>query len=290
MSPLSDLPQFKKMLDGYLSDKSKQRSPAVDLYTNSLRRKEREHIEAIFARLPESPYKREVQDRLLLRDLGSYLGAWYELMVYDWLDRLDKNPTPEPAIPNSSGRPDFLIESSGLRIFIEVFVAQVSAEDENVAGKARTVWPAATATFRRMGGRLEKKMGKYSQITQMPHTAYVICVCLESRLIELREVITFFLGNEVYNLQTCRLEPALDGQIFERHAGEPPSAADYYRHVSALLVAKRFRDSIGSDYRIEFGLIQNPYAFTPIPETEFGYLRRYVVVSETETLFTMKWV
>lgn len=246
-------------------------------------------IEAILRRLPHNTYKKSVRRRLCSQNANDRFSAWYELMVYDWLESLGKKPVPEPSIPNCSGKPDFLIGSDDLQVFIEVFVVQESEVDERTSGQPRGVWTEDTATFRRMGSRLTEKMGKYSKIAEMPKAAYVICACLESHLLNMREVLTYFLGGEAYNLKTGKLEPMMDGQIFERHPGESPSVAHQYRHVSALLAVKRVRDSSETDHRLGFGLIQNPFAPTPISENTFGQIQRYVVVSETEAHYTMDW-
>jgi len=247
-------------------------------------------IKTILDRLPENAYKKSVRRRLDSQNLSDRDSAWYELMIYDWLESLGKKPIPEPTIPDSSSKPDFLIRSEDLEVFVEVFVVQESEEDKNTLRQPRVLWTADTATFWRMGGRLTRKMGKYSEITETLGAAYVICACLESHLLNLREVATYFLGNEAYNLATGTLQFMMDGQIFERHADEPPSVARRYRHISALLAVKRFRDTPKSDYRLEFGLIQNPFALNPIPEDTFGPIRRFVVVSKTETQYAMDWV
>lgn len=286
MSSLFDSPNFIRLLDSYSSDELEQLPPVIDLYKNPLRQKEREHLETVFARLPEGSYKREIQNRFLLPEpISAHLGAWYELMVYDWLDGLGKNPILQPSIPNSKSKPDFLVESDGLQIFIEVTVVQESRKDRDV-GRRRGWWPAATATFETMRESLIKKMGQHPGIP--PQSAYVMCLCLENRLIWPDEVRTCFLGSESVVLKSRELRPEYDGEIFEKH---DDMLLVKHRNVSALLVARRSGASIDEGYELVFELIQNPYAFTPIPETEFGPLRRYIAISETETRkFVMKWV
>ena len=281
MDSLFDLPEFKKLLDSPPLDRSRQVPRAVDLCSNPLRRKEREHIEAIFGRLPDSSYKREVQNRLLSQDLGNHLGAWYELMVYDWLDGLGKATTLQPSIADAKSTPEFLVESDGLQVFIEVTVLQEAHGDTDVGD---VWWTEATDTFRKIGDKLREKSGQHAI---PPGSAYVICLGIESRLIELGDVKTYFIGGESVG-KSGDLYPNLNGEIFEIHDNMPLLVK--HRDVSALLVARRNRASIEDGYKLVFGLIQNPFALTPIPETEFGQLRRYVVVSETQTHHTMKWV
>lgn len=239
--------------------------------------------------MPNNSYKKRVQRDLRSQNTNDYLSAWYELMVYDWLESLAKKPVPEPSIPNFSGKPDFLIESDGLQILVEVFVVQESEVDEKTSNQPRVVWTADTATFWRMGSRLREKMGKYFKIAETLNIPYVICVCLdlESLLLDMREVVTYFLGGEAYNPTTGRLNPMENGQIFERHPGESPSLAPQYLHVSALLVCRRVPLKI--NHQLQFGLIQNPFALRPIPQNTFGQILRYVIVSETETHYTMNW-
>lgn len=281
MNSLFDLPEFKRLLNSPAVHEPEQMPPVVDLYINPLRPKEREHIDAIFARLPKSSYKKEITDRLLSQNLGDYLGAWYELMVYDWLDGLGKEPALQPSMPNGKSRPEFVIESNGLQIFIEVTVVQQAQRDRDVGG---VWWPAATSTFEKIGDKLREKSGQH----QIPQgSAYVICLGLESRLIRSGEVKTYFIGGECVG-KSGELYPNLDGEIFEIHTDMPPLVK--YPHVSGLLVARPNTATIEDGYRLIFRYIQNPYALASIPETEFGPLRRYVVVSETETHRTMKWV
>ena len=170
MSSLFDFPEFKSLLGSSAVHEPEQMPPVVHLYLDPLRRKEREHIEAIFARLPKGSYKKEITDRLLSQNLGDYLGAWYELMVYDWLDKLGKEPALQPSIPNGKSRPEFMIKSSGLQIFIEVTVVQEARRDRDEGG---VWWPAATRTFKKIGDKLREKSRQH----QIPQgSAYVICL------------------------------------------------------------------------------------------------------------------
>jgi hypothetical protein len=282
MTSIFDMPRFAKLLNDPLQNQAEE-IPAIELYRNRLRQKEREYIEAVFARLPEGSYKNDVQHRFLLPGISNHLGAWYELMVYDWLDRLDKNPIPEPSQPIGESKPDFKIESSDrLSILIEVTVVQQSNKDDHIGS---TWWPAATATFETMRGALIRKMGQH-QIP--PDMAYVICLCFETNLIDIGEVKTCFLGGESVIIATGELVPNLDGEIFENHPGMP--LLSKHQDVSALLVARRNRATIDDGFKLIFGLIQNPYANIHIPDTEFGNLTRYAAVAKTETHFTMKWL
>jgi hypothetical protein len=96
MSSIFDLPEFQRLLNTSPSDQQVQVQPAIALYNDPYRQREREDIERIFSNLPVNSYKPEIQRRLLLGDIANHLGAWYELMVYDWLATLGKNPTPQP--------------------------------------------------------------------------------------------------------------------------------------------------------------------------------------------------
>lgn len=284
MESLFALPKFRKLLDTYSSVNVEQLPTSVDLYKNPFRQNEREHLEGIFARISDASYKRDVQRRLLSPDLSSYFGAWYELMVYNWLELMGKHPVPQPSIPNAKSKPDFLIRSDGLQIFIEVTVVHEAQKDQDV--RKQTSWlPAATATFETMRGRLIDKMGQHS-IPQ--DSAYIICLCLESRLINLSEVKTCFFGGESVVLKTGDLRANFDGEIFENQPGYPLLVK--HRDVSALLVAKRNEQSIENGYKPIFGLIQNPYALNPIAQDEFEDIQRYVIISETESHFEMKWI
>lgn len=284
MSSIFDLPDFQRLLTNYSPDQQAQIPPAVELYNDPYRQREREDIERIFANLPVNSYKREIQDRLLLGDTPNHLGAWYELFVYDWLAGLSKNPIPQPTLAGAKSRPDFLIESNRLQIFIEVAVVQESRADKDVRQRGPW-WPAAIATFRTMRERLIDKMGQHPGIPQ--NAAYLICLCLNSFLIDLGEVKTCLLGGEAININTGELVPLLDGDIFEVHGNE---LFVKYTHVSGVLVARCNRSTLEDGYKLVFGYVQNPYADISIPTNEFGDIRRHVIVSRNDTHFSMKWI
>jgi hypothetical protein len=289
MASLFSSSKFKKLLDLYPADEPGQPPEVIDLYRNPLRQRECEHIENIFAQLPNNSYKEKVQTKLLSENSGDHIGAWYELMVYDWLVGLGKNPIPQPVLQTTNGAegyPDFLIESNGLQIYIEVSVIQEAQKDKD-RGIGGVVWTETTRTFEKIGDKLREKMGKYEVPSD---SAYVICLGLESRLIDLGEVKTYFLGDEVdlferddikdtIKFRGTRLNP--NGEIFVNDNDIDGYLAVKHRDVSALLVAKRNM----SGYRPTFGLIQNPYALVHIPETEFGSITRWVRDSETELIF-----
>lgn len=269
MPSLFDSPKFKQLLGSHLTDGSGQPSPIIDLYKNPTRKKEREHIEAIIRQLPKSSYMQEIESRLLSPEMDKFLGAWHELMVFDWLLGLGKQITLQPPIPGS--KPEFRYESDGLPVFIEVAVVQESKKDK-VAGRSygtvRVWWPEATETFKTMMERLIDKMGQHRGIND---AAYVICLCLESRLIDIGEVKTCFLGGESVDIVSEQLYQNFDGMIFENQDNLPLLVK--YRNVSALLVAKHSGVSVDDGYKLTFGLIQNPYSNMPISPDEFGPLR-----------------
>jgi hypothetical protein len=283
MGSIFDVPRFAELLDGS-SQNQAEGLPAVDLYRNGSRRKEREYIEAVFARLPEGSYKSDLQRRFLSPNTSDYLGAWYELMVYDWLDGLGKNPVLQPLLSTGKSKPDFEIRSDELQSLIEVTVVQQSSNDSHI-DRGRVWWPAAIATFETMRNSLIRKIGQHSI---PPGMAYVICLCLETDLIDIEQVKTCFLGGESAAVATRELLPRLDGEVFENHPGMPLLVK--HRDVSALLVARRNRTTVDDGFRLLFGLVQNPYAHVRIPDTEFGNLRRYTVIAETETRLTMGWL
>src|SRR5262249_3138809 len=204
MSSIFDLPAFQRFTMTTPADEQDQVPPAVALYNDLYRQRERDDIERIFASLPVNSYTPEIQRRLLSEDISNHLGAWYELMVYDWLATLSKNPIPQPTLATSKSKPDFLVESNGLQIFIEVAVVKESQADRNfVSGGTVT-----TATFRTMRERLIDKMGQHPGIPS--NAAYIICLCLNSFLIDLGEVKTCLLGGEAVNINTGELVPLLD--------------------------------------------------------------------------------
>src|SRR5690242_8151592 len=102
-----------------------------------------------------------------------------------------------------------------------------------------------------MNERLIDKMGQHPGIPA--DAAYVVCLCLNSRLIDLGEVKTRFLGGEAVNINTGELVPLLDGEIFELHGDE---LLVKYTHVSGVLVAKCNRSTLEDGHKLVFGLVQ----------------------------------
>jgi hypothetical protein len=286
ISSIFDSEAFQNLISSLQLNSAEQEPLVVDLYKNPFRQKEHEHIQAILDHLPDRSYKREIGQRLISPNAASHLDAWHELMVYDWLSGLGKELTLQPKIPGS--KPEFYLESNGLPLFIEVAVVQESRKDIGAGtnfGSVRFWWPEATESFKTMMGRLINKMGQHRGIIS---AAYVICLCLESHLIDIGEVKTAFLGGESVDVVSGEVRSTLDGLIFENQGDMQLFVK--YKNVSALLVARHSGVSPQEGYKLTFGLIQNPYANIPIPQTEFGPLRRFVVVSETEGHFFMKWL
>lgn len=287
MSSFFNSPNFKNLLDNLTSNQSGQLSPIVDLYKNPFREKEREHIEAILARLPNHSYVCDIERRLL--STTNYLGAWYELMVYDWLYELEKTPIVQPLAPDGRTKPDFFIKANGTLIFIDVASVQGSKKDENVGeiyNSVRVWWPEDenTAIFKTMRERLLNKIGKHRSITK---EAYVICLGLETPWIDSGAVKTCFIGTESFDPVSGRLRQKLDGEIFEKE--ENDFFLVKHLNISALLVARHSGVSEEEGYKLVFELIQNPYARIRIHDTEFGEIRRFVVVSESDSYFEMGW-
>lgn len=281
-----DSPKFKRLLKASSTAPGNQ-APIIDLCSNPARQKERQHIEAILCRLPNRSFAHDIQDRLLSVDTGNYLGAWNELMVYDWLYGMNMRPVPQPPAPDGRSKLDFLVETDSLRIYIDVASVQEARKDKplgRVYGSARVWWPEDAATFATMRERLIDKMGQHPTITE---AAYVVCLCLESRAIDIDEVKTCFLGTESVDVATGMVHPDMNGEIFEIR--NDSSCLAKYRSVSALLVAKHSGVSVEDGYRLVFGLIQNPYANIRVHDAEFGELRRYVIVSESEGGLRMAW-
>lgn len=285
MASLFDSPNFKNLLSSLASSQSEQIPPVIDLYRNPLRKKERNHIEAILSRLPDGSYARAIEKRLLSLNAANHYGAWHELMVYDWLSDLKKNPSVQPLAPDGKSKPDFQIESNGLSIFIDVASVQESRKDGNVGknyGRPRGWWPGGTATFATMRERLIDKMGQHASITD---AAYVVALCLESCMIDMSQVKTCFLGGEIVVSRTLRHD--LNGEIFERDGDN--SFLVKHSNVSGVLVANHSGISEDEGYKLVFGLIQNPYSHHKIHELEFGEIRRFVGVSESDGRTQMVW-
>jgi hypothetical protein len=284
MASIFNLPTFQSSLPNYSTTSSREALPLViSLLFDPLRQTERDHIEDIYHNLPNQQYKHEIQKRFLSLDASNHLGAWYELMVYDWLQKSGNNPITQPSLIGARSKPDFLIQSNSGHIYVEVAVVQESALDEEL--RTRGSWAtAATATFRTMRERLIDKMGQHPGIPE--GIPYVVCLCLHTFMIDLGEVKTCLLGGESFNVATGELHPMYDGEIFEQNEDE---LFVKYQKVSAVLAARSNRSSAENGYKLVFGWVQNPYTSATIQTDEFGDIRRYVIVSRSDTQVDMKW-
>lgn len=287
MAELFDSTEFKQLLDRYSLIESNIVPAVVDLYSNPLKEPEKAYLKTVFGSIPNGNKKFKLQREFLREDAGSHWGAWAEMMVYDWLEQLNKSPILDPIIPGTRKTPDLLIKSENKEIFIEIAAVQRAERDESIGDAIRGWWPAATATFRSMGGRLDEKLSKYREALEQYPKPYVVCLFLVDSIIDLSEVKTYFLGGESYNFNTREMHQNLDGAVFEHHIGELPLVK--YRHVTGVLVAKRNRQTVENGFMLEVGFIENPYATEKIDTQTFGDIRRYVVISEIEGSIQMGW-
>ena len=245
-------------------------------------KKEQAYLDAIINKLQKNhpQYAGKITGKL--QDDLKHLGAWYELMVYDWLWKQGKNPVPEPTAPDGKGKPDFVFTSNDKKIYIEVASVQESKKDKE---SENFLLDQGRATYAAMRERFIDKAGKYESVA-IAGDAYVICLGLENSLIE-EDVRTCFIANDSYNPLSGKLQAALDGEIFERY--NDGSFLVKYKNVSAILVARRNFTLNEEENKLTFGLIQNPYAINEIQPTEFGEILRFVVVAKNEKYFQMAW-
>ena len=252
----------------------------IDLYESLNRKNEFEYLEQIFSRIPSGRKKNNLRTSFLSEDDGNHIGALAELMIFDWLEKLGKNPSFETLLPGNRETPDLLINNDDRQIIIEVAAVQESIEDQIIMNSHRGFWPGATSTYKSMGSRLAEKAGKYAKY-QKP---YVICIYLANSIIQLGQIKDYFLGDDTYNFSIEKLQREYNGIIFENNNDE---ILVKHRHVSGILVAKRNRGSIEEGFKLNFGLIQNPYAHpcSIISPDEFGSIPRYIVSSPNH----MEW-
>ncbi len=288
MSPIFESPSFKDLLAKYSSVEYELRPQVVNLLADPSRWKERAHIESIFKELPQGKYKKGILRHLRSERPEDFYGAWYELMVYDWLKEQGKEPVLQPDLPSGS-KPDFLIKSDDLNIYIDVTHVRESSGDKNISPGKEAWWPAATATFLTLQTSIEKKASQHKRgLNELTNAAYVICIGLETILIGADTVKTCFLGSEGYHIKTGRISFMKDSLLFENQVDG--TFLVRHKHVSALLVAQHNRASVEEGYKLRFSLIENPYANTEIAGEEFGPIHRFVVISKTETNYNMQWI
>lgn len=275
MTDIFDFPDFHlKLKTGVL--------PSADLFLSPYRERERQHIQTIFSQLSNKSYQHEIQKRLLIGDQSNHLGAWYELMVYDWLRQKGLNPIPVAKTDSGISRPDFLVNLNGIETYVEVACVQESQKDQPLLEKSAW-YPAATATFETMRKRLIDKIGQHKFLDDK---AYLVCLCLHSRRIGLSEVKTALLGEEAVRITTEEVVSLNNGEIFERHGSD---LYVKYLRLSGVLVAKSNRSTLDAGYLLDFGYIQNPYADILIDPDTFGEIPCFVVVDVARDCLYMKW-
>ena len=246
--------------------------------------KEPQYLGAIINGLQKNypDYARKIKGNLKVAEM--HLGAWYELMVYDWLCKQGKYPYPEPTILD--GKPDFVFTSNDKKIYVEVGSVKESKKDKQLEEREDFVLTQTTATFAAMRERLIDKACKYESVATTGD-AYVVCLGLESSLINIADVKTCFLGDDGYNLSSGSIQSTINGDVFARE--NDGTFLVNYKHISAILVATRNFTLNEDDNKLAFGLIQNPYAVNEIQPTEFGEILRFVVVTKKEKYFQMAW-
>lgn len=218
----------------------------VEFYADVNRAEERAYLDRVFQSYPDGRKKQNLKRFFLSVDDGQHHGAWGELVLYDWLKRMDMDPVPEPDIQGVT--PDFLISSQETEICVEVFVIRHSPQDENIARRSGSVWwPEATATYKAAGSIIASKLTKYRECER----PYVICGVVRNWVIGLPEMVKQYFP-----------------RLFEDHG--PYGVVKAYQHVSALLVMRAQWPQNADRYLIDSSLIENTHATYPLPDTVFG--------------------
>jgi hypothetical protein len=206
-------------------------------------------------------------------------------MVYDWLLKQGKNPSPQPLAPDGKSKPDFIFTLNDKSVYIDVASVQESKKDEELDEGEAFIQNEKRSSFATMRERLIDKAGRHKSISNVGGI-YIICLGLESPFIDSEDVKTCFIGNDSYNIPSGKLRAAINGEIFEQESNG--SFLVKYKNVSAILVAKR-NYSLEDTNKLTFEFIQNPYAINEISPTEFGEISRFVVLTKTEEYFKMVW-
>ncbi|MEO8168182.1 MAG: hypothetical protein ABI623_08045, partial [bacterium] len=257
-------------------------SPLVQLYKNPDGQKERSHIDRILQDLAIESYRRKITKDLLSTKAGTYFGAWYELMVYNWLVNQGKNLKIQPTAPKGNSKLDFLITTKGASIYIDVASVQESVSDNNLLQDSQFHLLRDFASFDTMKNATVKKLNQH----KTEGYPYIICLGLESPMLSAADAVTCLLGNEVVHIPSGRVSIDLNGELF-RVDSNGLFLANH--ELSGVLVCHRNRQTPAEGYRLVFCLIENPYATYKIDDLEFATISRYTVVSKTTTHYTMAW-
>lgn len=218
----------------------------VEFNADANRAEERAYLESIFLSFPAGKKKQNLKRAFLSADEGQHLGAWGELVLFDWLDRMEMNPEPEPEIQGVT--PDFIILSQGKEICVEVFVLRHSPQDGDIAKRSGSVWwPETTATYAAAGGRIESKLNKYRNCEK----PYVICGVIKNWVIGFPE-----MANQYFPW------------LVEDHGSNDVN--NVHQHVSALLIIRTQWPPDAESYQIDRKLYRNGHAKYPLPSTVLG--------------------
>jgi hypothetical protein len=218
----------------------------VGFNADARRAEERAYLESIFLGFPDGKKKQNLKRAFLSADEGQHHGAWGELVLYDWLYRMDMDPEPEPEIQGVT--PDYLISSQGEEICVEVFVLKHSPQDEDIARRSGSVWwPETTATYEAAGNRIDSKLNKYRKCKR----PYVICGVIKNWVIGPPEMAKQYFP-----------------RLFEDHG--PNDVEKARQHVSALLVIRTQWPPNAERYLIDRKLFRNEHAEYPVSSTVFG--------------------
>lgn len=124
-----DSPAMTRLDDGYAT--ASDMPYAVLLNRADDAAEHRAQLERIVASAPDGVRKRWTKD-LVSSDNGSFVGAWFEVMMFDWLNCIG-NVIPSPTV--SGNHPDFLLSTNGQSIVVECKVLRFPENDRQVQQK-----------------------------------------------------------------------------------------------------------------------------------------------------------
>jgi hypothetical protein len=242
---------------------------------------EREILEYLLSVAPIAKQK-DWLGRLVNEDNGQFWGAWFEIMLWEWLQAIGP-VTPEPEIVGD--KPDFVLTVGDQQIAIEARAYLFTSGSERALSRGKRpglIWIQPIATG--IKAALREKAVQHKSLRKANH-AYVLAIMLESNLMTPEEVATAWFGTGPVVIEGRRVKAITTNQTGLHYLG----AEVRHTSVSGTLVFQVLWDKHQKRRKLEAYYIQNPYAKVKVNPTIFPVQAKYVAVQEDTAGNTMGW-
>lgn len=243
---------------------------------------ERQYLEDLIALVPKEKQK-EWLGRILKDDYIHHLGAWFEIMLFGWLNEIAKVDV-EPEICGK--KPDFSLHISDNKIIIEAKVFQDKINFKTIK-KLELLKPIAFfVNVKPLRTALKSKADKHKAIREEGYP-YVIAIMTESIAISDEEVIEAWFGKTKWILDrncNCIIDECIDRSGLHFFGTEV-----VHKSISGTLFFNcRYDETLKR--RVLIGsYIQNPYSNIQVDPLVFPVRRKFIVLEKDSTGYKMDW-